>query len=41
MSNLALALWTTPDKEGQMHHVGADNLYLIPTASADHKFVSQ
>lgn len=21
-----------PDKEGQMYHVGADNLYLIPTA---------
>jgi seryl-tRNA synthetase len=28
----ATATGQLPDKEGQMYHVGADNLYLIPTA---------
>ena len=29
---LATARGQLPDKEGQMYHVGLDNLYLIPTA---------
>jgi seryl-tRNA synthetase len=32
MKILVLVRVNLPDKEGQMYYVGADNLYLIPTA---------